>query len=83
MATRWSAVLGRPAEQTDGGWRIDLDEGEIRFVSADDGRGEGLGAFDVAVRSPSEVRVRAQQMGLLDTNGAIVLSGTRVRPVAA
>ena len=83
MATRWSAVLGRDAEQADGGWHINLDEGQIRFVSAHDGRGEGLGAFDVAVRSPSEVRGRAQEMGLLDTNGAIILSGTRVGLVAA
>jgi len=83
MANRWTAVLGRPAEQNDGGWRIDLDEGEIRFVSARDGRGEGLGAFDVAVRSPSEVRSRAEAMGLLDPDGVVMLSGTRVRLVAA
>jgi catechol 2,3-dioxygenase-like lactoylglutathione lyase family enzyme len=81
MAARWSAVLGRPAKQTDGGWIIALDEGEIRFVSAHDGRGEGLGGFDVAVRSPSEVHRRAEAMGLLDPNGVIILSGTRVQLV--
>jgi catechol 2,3-dioxygenase-like lactoylglutathione lyase family enzyme len=83
MATRWAAVLGRPAQQSDGEWRIDLDEGEIRFVQARDGRGEGLGAFDVAVRSPNEVHSRAEAMGLLDPNGVVILSGTRVRLVAA
>ena len=82
MAARWAAILGRPAEQTDGGWNINLDAGEIRFVSARDGRGEGLGGFDVAVRNPSEVHQRAKAMGLLDSNGVIVLSGTRVRLVA-
>jgi catechol 2,3-dioxygenase-like lactoylglutathione lyase family enzyme len=81
MAARWSAVLGRPAKRTDRGWIIALDEGEIRFVSAHDGRGEGLGGFDVAVRSPSEVRRRAEAMGLLDPNGVIILSGTRVQLV--
>ena len=83
MANRWSAVLGRSAKPSDGGWRIDLDEGEIRFVPVRDGRGEGLGAFDVAVRDLSDVQNRAKAMGLLDANGGVVLSGTRVRLVAA
>jgi catechol 2,3-dioxygenase-like lactoylglutathione lyase family enzyme len=83
MAIRWAAVLGRPAKQSDGGWRIDLDEGEIRFVPARDGRGEGLGAFDVAVRNVREVYSRAEAKGLLDPDGVVILSGTRVRLVAA
>jgi predicted enzyme related to lactoylglutathione lyase len=83
MANRWSAVLGRAAEKTDGGWTIDLDEGAIRFVAALDGRGDGLGGFDVAVRSPSDIHRRAKAMGLLDPRGEVMLSGTRVRLVAA
>lgn len=83
MAKRWSAVLGRAAEKTDGGWTIDLDEGEIRFVAALDGRGDGLGGFDVAVRSPSDIHRRAEAMGLIDRSGLVMLSGTRVRLVAA
>jgi catechol 2,3-dioxygenase-like lactoylglutathione lyase family enzyme len=83
MAARWAEVLGRSANQTDGGWRIHLDQGEIRFVPASDGRGEGLGGFDVSVRSPAEVHRKAEAIGLVDSSGAIVLSGTRVRLVAA
>jgi hypothetical protein len=83
MASRWAAVLGRSAEQSEDVWKIKLDEGEIRFVAARDGRGEGLGGFDVAVRRASDARSRAQAMGLLDPNGHIMLSGTRVRLVAA
>ncbi|HZE42161.1 MAG TPA: VOC family protein [Steroidobacteraceae bacterium] len=82
MAKRWAAVLGRSAKQS-GGWRIDLDEGQIRFVPIRDGRGEGLGAFDVAVRNPSEVHRRAEALGLLDANGVVTLSGTRVGLVAS
>jgi hypothetical protein len=78
MATRWAAVLGRTAVQSEGGWRVELDEGEIRFVPVRDGRGEGLGAFDVAVRNPGDVRRRAEAKGLLDADGMVVLSGTRV-----
>ena len=82
MAGRWAAVLGQPAGQTADGWRIALDEGEIRFISPRDGRGEGLGGFDVAVRSPDEVRRRAEALGLLDPDGIILLAGTRLELVA-
>jgi catechol 2,3-dioxygenase-like lactoylglutathione lyase family enzyme len=83
MASRWAAVLGRTAAKSNSGWRIALDEGEIRFVVVQDGRGEGLGGFDVAVRSPDEVRRRAEAMGLTNPHGQIVLSGARLRLVAA
>lgn len=78
MAARWGEVLGRPVEFTGEGWRIALDGGELRFVEARDGRGEGLGAFDVAVRDPAAVRASAAR-----TEGeAVVLCGTRVNLVA-
>jgi catechol 2,3-dioxygenase-like lactoylglutathione lyase family enzyme len=83
MASRWAAVLGLSAEQSEEVWKIKLDQGEIRFVAARDGRGEGLGGFDVAVRSPSNVRRRAEAMGLTGPNGQIIVSGARLRLVAA
>lgn len=78
MARRWAAVLGRPATETGSGWRIALDDSELRFVTARDGRGEGLGAFDVAVRDSDAVRAKARTLGGLD-DGEVVLCGTRVR----
>ena len=84
MAARWACVLGREAASMDGGgWRILLEGGELRFVAAMDGRGEGLGAFDVAVRDPASVRARAKVRGLLDAAGEVTLCGTRVRLVQA
>ena len=62
---------------------IELDGAELRFVRPTDGRGEGLGAFDVAVRNPAEVRSCAQARGCIDEAGNIVLCGTRVRLVEA
>jgi hypothetical protein len=79
MAARWAQVLGRAAVQTAGTWRIRLDDGEIRFAAEHDGRGEGLGAFDIVVRDSDAVRGRAGSRGLLDPQGAVVLAGTRVR----
>jgi catechol 2,3-dioxygenase-like lactoylglutathione lyase family enzyme len=83
VSTRWAEVLGRPREKTAGGWRIGVDGGEIRFVTPSDGRGEGLGEFDVAVRDPDAVRARAKARGCVDAKGNVVLSGARVRLVPA
>jgi hypothetical protein len=79
MAARWSRVLGRGAVEERGLWRISLDQGEIRFVNDIDGRGEGLGAFDVVVRDVQSVRDRAAARGLLGDGDTVMLAGTRVR----
>lgn len=84
LAKRWGEILGFTPVKAEGGWRIDLDEGgEIRFVTAADGRGEGLGRFDVAVRDPDAVRAAAKARGRLGEGGDVILSGTRVRLVQA
>jgi catechol 2,3-dioxygenase-like lactoylglutathione lyase family enzyme len=83
MAARWGEVLGLKAEPADGGWRIALDGGELRFVKAADGRGEGLGRFDVAVHDAAAVRASAKARGLLTDGGDVIISGTRVRLVQA
>lgn len=81
MAGRWAEVLGLKAEPMDRSWRIGLDSGELRFVTAEDGRGPGLGRFDVAVRDPAAVREVARTRGLLTEAGDLNLCGTRVRLV--
>lgn len=83
MARRWADVLGGAPEQSNGGWRLAVDGGELRFVAPRDGRGEGLGCFDVAVRDPEDVRRRARARGAADSEGNVVLCGTRVRLVQA
>ena len=85
MAARWAQVLGRTAARdvqdvrAAGDWRIQLDDGEIRFTALRDGRGEGLGAFDIVVRDIEAVRSKAGARGLLDRNGDVLLAGTRAR----
>ncbi len=81
MARRWGEVLGRTPMSEGGAWRIALDGGEIRFVKIHDGRGEGLGAFDVAVHDPNAVRAVAEARGRLDAHGVVILAGTRVNLV--
>lgn len=80
LCARWSEVLSVPAT----GLALIMDDGgEVRFVPARDGRGEGLGAFDVAVHDLAEVRRRAQARGLLDAQGMVTLCGCRVNLVQA
>ena len=83
MSARWAEVLGLTRSQQDGVWTLATEGGEVRFVEARDGRGDGLGAFDVAVRDPEAVRAKARDRGLVDTAGDVVLCGTRVRLVKA
>jgi len=84
MARRWAEVLGRDPTQDGEAWRIGLDEGgELRFVPLRDGRGEGLGAFDVAVRDPAAVRAAAKARGRLGEAGEVMLAGTRAKLVQA
>jgi len=82
MSARWAQVLGVAREAAGDGWRIPLEESELRFVSATDGRGDGLRAFDVAVRDVDAVRAAAQARGLVK-DGEVTLCGTVVRLVQA
>ena len=81
MAARWAAVLDRSATRAGAVWTIALDAGEIRFVPARDGRGDGLSALDVAVRDPAATQAAAAARGLVDADGVVTLCGTRVRLV--
>jgi hypothetical protein len=81
MSKRWAEVLGRA--RTGGGeaWTIPLEDGEIRFRPVADGRGEGVGGFDVAVRDPAAVFAAAKARGLVEEGDQIVLCGARVNVV--
>ena len=82
MAARWAEVLGAEAKFAGGVWRVGLEGAELRFAPVSDGRGEGLGAFDVAVRDPVAVRAVAAARGLVDAGGGVSLCGTRVNLIA-
>jgi len=83
ISAKWAQALGCPRETASYGWRIPVEGGEIRFVTPQDGRGEGLVAFDVAARDPADVQARAKARGCLDAAGEVRLCGTRVRLVQA
>jgi hypothetical protein len=80
MARRWAEVLGRDEQKAEGGARIDLDRGAIRFVRAADGRGVGVSAFDVAVRDEQQLLARARARNLSVAEDHIVACGVRIYP---
>jgi hypothetical protein len=83
MSAAWAAVLDRPRQAMAGGYRIAMDDGgEVRFMASKDARGEGLYAFDVAVRDPAAVRAAAAARGLV-SEGQVSLCGTWVNLIPA
>ncbi len=81
LAERWARVLGRTAQRGFGAaMRIPLDRGELRYVVAGDGRGEGLGGFAVRCADRAAVVAAARQRGLEPArdDGSLLLAGARV-----
>ncbi|MGA2951524.1 MAG: VOC family protein [Caulobacteraceae bacterium] len=83
MATRWAEVLGRSVERDGETWRIGLDDSNIRFVSLQDDRGEGLRGFDVKAADAPAVRTEADRRGLPIVGGKVLVCGTWVGLVPA
>ncbi len=59
-----SPFAKKPTAKGDGSFEIALDAGRLRFVSARDGRDEGVGGIDVAVPDPAAALARAKARGL-------------------
>jgi hypothetical protein len=75
LAARWGEILGLAPR----GLEIPLDGGVLRFVPAIDGRGEGLGAIDVAVPDRGRVLREAEARSVTRTDGGVVVGGLRIR----
>ncbi|MGE0829568.1 MAG: VOC family protein [Hyphomonadaceae bacterium] len=78
----WSERLALPFAQTGGAFEIALWRGRIRFEAPRDADGTGIVALDIAVRSPQETLGRAQTHGLPVRDGAVMICGAALRPVA-
>lgn len=73
LADRWAAIL----DLRTGSPSIPLDMGAIRFVTALDGRGEGLGGIDIAVTDRDHVLREATARGRLVSDSQVLVGGTR------
>jgi hypothetical protein len=78
-AARWSEIIGRPViDPGDGRFEIPLEDGTLRFVAAEDGRGDGVAGFDVAVRDSSKVIEAARARGLETGDDHVMVGGVRI-----
>lgn len=79
LATRWSAVLDRPLEsESAGGFRISLDNAELRFVPSVDPRRDGIAAISLNAVAADRIREIARTRGCSDPHGGAVIGGLRI-----
>lgn len=78
LAARWGAILDREVVPEGDALVVSVDNATLRFVTATDGRGEGLGAIDVRVDDPPAVLARAREAGLPVDGDVVLLGGVRI-----
>jgi hypothetical protein len=82
LAARWSQMaeldLGADAA---GNPTMQLDNAQVRFVEASDGRGEGLGGIDVTCVNKDAVLAAAKIRDCYVNDDLVMLAGLRVRLV--
>ncbi len=83
LAARWSAILQRPCRATAQGHALALDNAELRFVRAEDGRGEGLAGIALHCIDPAAVLDAAARRGCPVAQGAVEIGGVRIELEAA
>jgi hypothetical protein len=81
VASRWSEIVQIPAQRSNGGMEIRLDNATLRFVPATDGRGEGLGGVDLKSVDRQRLLSSARERGLLKEGDVVLIGGVRFRPV--
>jgi hypothetical protein len=81
LARQWSAVVDRPVEDRNGMPTVALDDATLRFVSARDGRGEGLGGLDMAVIDKEAVKAAARKRDCAVDGDTVMVCGMRMRLV--
>ena len=78
LAQRWSDVMTLPLTHDERGRpTVQLDDASLRFVTATDGRGEGLAGLDLACADRPGVLARARVRGLPVYGEVVVACGIR------
>jgi len=82
LAKLWARVLGLQVTQGGSGEPcIQLQNGTLRFVPAADGRGTGVGGFDVKVADQLGLLGAAADRGCDHSDEQVVICGTRINLV--
>ena len=84
LAQRWADILDAAIEHDDEGHDIiRLENAVLRFVTATDGRGEGLAAIDVLTVDRDRVLEAAGRRGCAVTENQVTIGGVRINLVPA
>jgi hypothetical protein len=76
-ATQWGTIAGIGVDSIDGGYRLVLENAELRFVADRDGRGSGLAGVDLTVRDIQVVIDAAAAFNSRRDGDCVELCGTR------
>ncbi len=80
LAELWAKILGIPVkEPRPGEPQIPLRNGVLRFVPELDGRGAGVGGFDVKTTNRARLLAAARERGCAYSNEQVIVCGTRIR----
>ncbi|MBT6613198.1 MAG: hypothetical protein HOB38_13950 [Deltaproteobacteria bacterium] len=78
LARRWSSITGiELRKDAAGSLEMPLNNAVIRFVQADDGRGEGLGGIDIEASDPKKLLQAAEDRGLKISDTRVMICGVR------
>lgn len=77
LARRWAAIAGLPLEYRNDIPTITLANADVRFVHAQDGRGDGLGALDLRVTDHAHLLNQAERRGVRVSDHQVMICGTR------
>lgn len=82
LAPQWARILGLPVTECGPGEsRIELRNGTLRFVPVADGRGPGVGGFDLKVADRPRLLATAKERGCKYSEDQVVICGTRINLV--
>ena len=79
IATKWAAAFGRNYHLEGDVLQMPLDDGEVRFLKAADGRGDGVAAVEFSVTNRAAIMSAAENHGLSWSGDEITVCGTRFR----
>ena len=79
LAELWSKVAGLPVRREDGTPRMALNNVDIRFAEASDGRGYGLGGLDLKVADRGRILAKARERNALVSDREVMVCGVRFR----
>ena len=79
LAELWGKVAGLPVRRDGSVLHMALNNVDVRFVAAEDGRGYGLGGLDLKVRDAAGIKARAQARGCAVEENQVTVCGVRFR----